>query len=350
MPKVNNQEEHTCILDSVKSFSWWFNYHGPGSIFRKMSIEKGPAEIREIFTLTEQFTSKTIKVKILKVNPESYEWEYEDRFVPLIKRAIIDSRKSKIERVEESLGKTNHPEVINELYEALQPYNSIMEKDWFIAATPIQIPPLSKFLKLSEIDGYRTSSLSEEVEDEQEGINKRDLDEKFGILQSPSLFLSDLKDYRRTYEIRDSSVIACYLDIDNFKSYNEKYGGETEVDQKMLPIFMRVLEAHVFSHGWAYRVGGDEYEILLPNLSLKMAVQFLKEFQEKLINIEYIGIQDNPTVSIGFVYVDADCFLSEREIERKACEAKNYAKKQGRDRIGSYRGILFREKDLYIVD
>lgn len=40
--------------------------------------------------------------------------------------------------------------------------------------------------------------------------------------------------------------------------------GEVEVDRKILPRFMRTIEAHVFARGFAYRFGGDEYVLLIP--------------------------------------------------------------------------------------
>ena len=53
------------------------------------------------------------------------------------------------------------------------------------------------------------------------------------------------------------------FNIDKFKDFNTKYG-ETQIDVRLLPRFMAALEAHVYSRGFAYRFGGDEYVVLLP--------------------------------------------------------------------------------------
>jgi diguanylate cyclase (GGDEF)-like protein len=140
-----------------------------------------------------------------------------------------------------------------------------------------------------------------------------------------------------------------WLDIDDFKMFNTLYG-EVEIDRRVLPKFMQVLEAHVFQHGFAYRYGGDEYVILLPNLSRELAIYFLNAIRLGVSEIRYAGIDGVTTVSVGFCYVDADCLLTDREIEARANKAKNFAKKQGKNRIATFKGTAFEDGDLVIVD
>jgi GGDEF domain-containing protein len=112
---------------------------------------------------------------------------------------------------------------------------------------------------------------------------------------------------------------------------------------------MELMESHLYSHGFAYRYGGDEYVLLLPNMSLALGVGFIQEFQKKLAMISYRGVAEKTTISIGAVYVAADCFLTEREVEDRANRAKNFAKKSGKNCIATYRGGFFEEKDLVVV-
>src|SRR6516162_9933128 len=58
--------------------------------------------------------------------------------------------------------------------------------------------------------------------------------------------------------LRGIILAIAFLDIDDFKTFNTKYG-ETKIDLNLLPRFMQALEAHVYHHGHAYRQGGDEY-------------------------------------------------------------------------------------------
>ena len=64
--------------------------------------------------------------------------------------------------------------------------------------------------------------------------------------------------------------------------------GEIEVDRRVLPVFMRLIEAHVFQHGFAYRYGGDEYMILLPNLSKPLAINFLESLRNAISGTKYL--------------------------------------------------------------
>ena len=139
-----------------------------------------------------------------------------------------------------------------------------------------------------------------------------------------------------------------YIDIDSFKAFNTKYG-ETSVDRYLLPRFMRTLEAHTLFHGHTYRFGGDEYMVLLPNMSFDHGMNFLSDLPRKLSVLDYGEITEKTTVSIGVCIVEVDTFLTDREVEQKANEAKNYAKKNGGNCIASYKGIEFRAEDLHIM-
>ena len=90
-------------------------------------------------------------------------------------------------------------------------------------------------------------------------IQERAYDEKFQLLHAPTLFLPDLSYYRTICELRAVPVSVAYIDIDDFKSFNTRYG-ETQVDRDVLPRFMGTLEAHLFFHSFAQHIllSGDE--------------------------------------------------------------------------------------------
>jgi hypothetical protein len=48
--------------------------------------------------------------------------------------------------------------------------------------------------------------------------------------------------------------------------------------------------------------------------------------------------------------VDEDCGLTDREVQLKANEAKNFAKAQHKGRIALFNGDLFRGQDLVLVE
>ena len=267
------------------------------------------------------------------------EHDLPEEFAPLVKRLILQQRRALASSLEEPLSRTFHPELIANLEKQMEPVQTMMNADWFRKTEALRIPHLTEFLAIKFVEEMHKSAHE---------LSKRDYDEKFHILQTPSLFMPDLRYFREKCELRWSGLLVAYVDIDDFKSFNTRYT-ETKVDRDILPRFMELMESHLYSHGFAYRYGGDEYVLLLPNMSLALGVGFIQEFQKKLAMISYRGVAEKTTISIGAVYVAADCFLTEREVEDRANRAKNFAKKSGKNCIATYRGGFFEEKDLVVV-
>jgi diguanylate cyclase (GGDEF)-like protein len=173
----------------------------------------------------------------------------------------------------------------------------------------------------------------------------RQYDEKFHLLQAPTLFLPDLHYYRGKCGVRDIPVAIAFMDIDNFKDFNTVVG-ETNVDRHVVPVFMRAVEAHIYGHGHAYRFGGDEYALIMPNADADLAMTFVSGLQKRIARLRFVGTDKTITVSVGLCVADRDCFLTDGELLQKAERAKNFAKKEGRDRIAGYGGKLFDENEL----
>ena len=112
---------------------------------------------------------------------------------------------------------------------------------------------------------------------------------------------------------------------------------------------MRCIEAHLYQHGFGYRFGGDEYVLLLPNLSSRFSVNFLDDLRKNVSQLSYRALNEKTTVSIGVCEVDSDSFLTDREVLERANKAKTFAKLQDKDRIGAYRGPRFDDGELFII-
>lgn len=99
------------------------------------------------------------------------------------------------------------------------------------------------------------------------------------------------------------------------KSLNTKYG-HPKVEQDILPTFMRALEAHAFSGGHAYRVGDDEYVILLSNG--EDAVSVLSSLQARCRELRYQDVSETVSLGIGLCVVGPDCLLSDQVVVERA--------------------------------
>src|SRR5262249_25660903 len=165
----------------------------------------------------------------------------------------------------------------------------VMESEWFGAAVAQRVPQLTDFLSIRNAEAALVDPLV---------LSPREFDEKFHILEAPSLFLPDLAYYRRRCRFRDAPVAVAFLDIDEFKEFNTHLG-ETKVDIELLAPLMETIESHVFAHGHAYRFGGDEYMLTLPNMPRGWAIDFVRALQARVRERPYRSVHRPPTFSAG---------------------------------------------------
>jgi diguanylate cyclase (GGDEF)-like protein len=259
-------------------------------------------------------------------------------FAPLIKSALLARRRVVATDVDERRTKTLHPEALASLDGELAEFDDFTSQDWFQNAAPLPIPRLAEFLTLQEVERL--------LQIRQLRLADREFDEKFHLLQAFRLLLPDLAFYRETSGVRGNPVALAFVDIDDFKRLNTKYGHKV-VDEAILPIFMRRLEAFTFARGYSYRIGGDEYGVLLGNG--KGAQQAFTELLSSIAELTFTGIEERLSVSIGLCTVPADSDLSEAAIYGRANRAMRYAKDHGKSTIATYANARMREEDLLIV-
>jgi len=259
----------------------------------------------------------------------------------VLKSVVLRERYLAAKRFDEYRQHMIDPGQLASFDKTLEQYDGFIARPWFQAAEAWAIPSLSDFLTISRVEAILQTA-------GQLQLHERELDQKIGVLLAPSLIGSDLEYYRASCALRGRAVTLAYLDIDAFKTFNTKYT-EHVVDRDLLPFFARTLEAHTYAHGHAYQKVGDEYVIVPPNAGERTPLELLRDLQGALAELTYSGIEGRTTVSIGLCIAEPDCFLSNGEMEARANAAKNFAKDQGKHRIASYKGALFREADLYVA-
>ncbi len=258
--------------------------------------------------------------------------EISQEMLPILKRAILTTRLKLASQIDVWKSRVSDPEMTAILEKQLEAHEAVMKDEWFHATKAIPMPHLANFLTMERV---------EQILPEREKLTllAREYDEKFHILQAPTLFLPDLNYQRKKCTMRGLPFVVAFIDIDDFKSFNTEHG-ETHIDRYLLPQFMRALEGHVYGHGVAYRFGGDEYVILFPNADTSLATILLGGFQKKLEGLAYSGVKRRTTVSIGFCTIGVDSHLTNREVLQRAERAKNFAKKQGKNCMATYDGEL----------
>ncbi|HEV7891674.1 MAG TPA: GGDEF domain-containing protein [Pyrinomonadaceae bacterium] len=263
-----------------------------------------------------------------------------EEVLPCLKRVIIARRRDAATTFESAQETTIHPELVARISHKIKPLDELIEQKWFQCAVPMKMPRLTEYLSVKQL---------EERWAYERNLPRREFDEKFHILQAPGQFLLDLSRLRRECEMRGTSVVVGFIDIDDFKQFNTKYG-HTEVDRRILPSFMRAIEAQVFSHGHSYRYGGDEYPLLMPNLEYELAQDFFDSLRKRVSGLCFDGIEEKITVSIGVCYLDSDSYLTDHEAVERANRAMKFAKEEGgKNCVASYPPSRFDDASIRVV-
>ncbi len=144
-------------------------------------------------------------------------------------------------------------------------------------------------------------------------------------------FVLDAEIYRSTRYGYEFSVI--FLDLDHFKAVNDTHGHL--VGSKLLWMIGDLIKGHLRLIDYAFRYGGDEFVVLLPQTSKENALQVVRRLKNLLnssIFFQEDGLNIKVTASFGVAAFPNDG-RSRRELLRMADEAMYLVKNTTRDSI-----------------
>lgn len=122
------------------------------------------------------------------------------------------------------------------------------------------------------------------------------------------------------------------LDIDHFKEFNDKWG-HLEGDQVLIKL-AEVINSCLRSMDSAYRYGGEEFTVILPETELKKACVVGERIRETFSRQLFNPVPDKNifvTISIGITeYTDKDDMTS---FIKRADDALFSSKKSGRNKL-----------------
>src|SRR5713101_7947164 len=144
-------------------------------------------------------------------------------------------------------------------------------------------------------------------------------------------FVLDAEIYRSTRYGYEFSVI--FLDLDYFKQVNDTYGHL--VGSRLLGMIGDVIKSHLRMIDYAFRYGGDEFVVLLPQTSKWNTLAVVKRIKD-LLNARVFfaeeGLNIKVTGSFGVASFPADG-RTRKEILRMADEAMYLVKNTTRNNI-----------------
>lgn len=150
-----------------------------------------------------------------------------------------------------------------------------------------------------------------------------------GLLNRKSVFAMIDIEIERAQRL-DFPLSAFMIDIDYFKSVNDKYGHQ--FGDRVLSITANVLKAGLRKYDQAGRYGGEEFFVILPNTSMEQASHIAERFRRSLESrsIKFEGEAVSVTASIGISEWRKGS--SKEEWIGEADSALYQAKKLGRNR------------------
>ena len=129
------------------------------------------------------------------------------------------------------------------------------------------------------------------------------------------------------------SVAVIMLDIDHFKRFNDTFGHEA--GDALLRGLGGFLKQEIRGGDFACRYGGEEFVLILPEISQEHVRDSAERMREKIkeLDVEYSGgVLENITLSLG-VALFPDHGTTGKAVLHAADEALYAAKHQGRDRV-----------------
>lgn len=151
----------------------------------------------------------------------------------------------------------------------------------------------------------------------------------FGILYRKDVFERDLKRLSEEASRNGDPLVLVMADLDHFKQVNDTHG-HPKGDEVMKEWF-EIIKRKVKGKGEAYRWGGDEVAILLPNYSIEEALPLAEAIRQN-VEVSDISREFGVTGSLGVACMPLNA-VDGKSLKEAADQALYKAKEAGRNRV-----------------
>lgn len=133
-----------------------------------------------------------------------------------------------------------------------------------------------------------------------------------------------------------SELSIIMIDIDHFKAYNDNYG-HLQGDDCLVKVAKCIMESSARPLDLAFRYGGEEFAVLLPNTDLNGAKIIAERIRENVENLkiehQYSETANVITVSLGVSTILPNYKFHFHEFVESSDTGLYQAKKKGRNRV-----------------
>jgi diguanylate cyclase (GGDEF)-like protein len=193
------------------------------------------------------------------------------------------------------------------------------------------------FFLTAWILGYYVKSEKEHIE----GLKMLANEDGLTRLYNHRYFHEVLKKRITASEQDKKSISLIFIDIDNFKHYNDLYGHQK--GDEVLKLIGELIKKAIRDGDIAARYGGEEFAIIMPNTSEKDAVLVAETIRLLIQNTYFEGEENQPngkiTASIG-LSTFPDKAKSDIDLIKSADDALYRAKFFNKNRIETYTSVL----------
>lgn len=147
-------------------------------------------------------------------------------------------------------------------------------------------------------------------------------------LRNVRTFNSDLMEVER----EKRAVTLAVIDIDYFKDYNDNFGHDS--GDALLKQLVQVFNEHSTLDTDFYRIGGEEFAVIIENPNPREAEEFIHDLQEIVAHRSFSIISGEPvsiSISVGVAHSRTGETL--KKVLKRADMALYQAKKGGRNKI-----------------
>lgn len=150
------------------------------------------------------------------------------------------------------------------------------------------------------------------------------------------VFLSNVEALLNLAERSRGVLSFVYIDIDNFKNINDKFGHTC--GDAVLASFAENLRNSMRKSDVVGRIGGEEFAVALPDTDIKRCIHVLEKISSlaKTAQVEAAGQKIVYTISIGVTVFNKSNRVGVEQLIEQADAALYHAKRSGKDCIVRY--------------
>ncbi|QKF80848.1 GGDEF domain-containing protein [Halarcobacter ebronensis] len=174
-----------------------------------------------------------------------------------------------------------------------------------------------------------TATLDDVIETKTNQLKEESITDSLTEVKNRKAYNEKIKELLNTKKRHSTPFCLVSIDIDDFKKINDEFGHD--IGDEVLIKFCRLVEMHLRANDTIFRVGGEEFMILLPNTDIENGHKVCKKLllctQESLLVEE----KKNVTVSVGLVEVKEDD--TEESIYKRVDILLYKSKRNGKNQI-----------------